>query len=266
MDQSKPDSRFEFKNQLSFHEFNDSMKNVDKINENRSTKLTESCTVTAIARHGRSIYRILLLSYVPCGFWSRLIARVLADETVIEIVRSFYCLPSFVHNDPLLIDFLNNVKSYWHCWQTGFGLRYLDTFLIRVKEISLINNTEFKINFSSNWKNASYPFDYNKIRFYLRQPKESSILSAPAIDDAKSQWSEINISTQCSSLIEIYLPNQPLQVETEILNEDNQLVVHEYSLEPNIEMLTKLLVIIVEHIDTLLEDWYPSLGWYYINN
>lgn len=32
------------------------------------------------------------------------------------------------------------------------------------------------------------------------------------------------------------------------------------SIEPNLEALTRLLAILSDHVDLLLEDWYPSLG------
>lgn len=40
-----------------------------------------------------SIRRLLLMSYFPCGFWSRLITRILADDSVVDIVRSFFIMP-----------------------------------------------------------------------------------------------------------------------------------------------------------------------------
>lgn len=36
------------------------------------------------------IRRILLMTYFPSGFWSRLITRLLADEQIIEAIKNCY--------------------------------------------------------------------------------------------------------------------------------------------------------------------------------
>lgn len=36
------------------------------------------------------------MSYFPSGFWSRLISRILADDSIIDIIRSFFILPKEV--------------------------------------------------------------------------------------------------------------------------------------------------------------------------
>ena len=33
------------------------------------------------------LQRLVLMSYFPSGFWSRLLTRILADDSVVEIVR-----------------------------------------------------------------------------------------------------------------------------------------------------------------------------------
>ena len=275
--------KFEFLSQLNFLEIHDSQFRNLKDNQcDITAKHTKIYHVTALSRHSGSMNRILLLSYVPCGFWSRLITRILADETVIDIVRSFYHLPSFILNDTPLISFLNSAQTKWNCWQTGFGLRYFDTFLLRVKEMSLMQTSaglqQTELNTENRQQSHSkchYPFDYQRIKFHLTQQKESSVTNVPSNKDSLEslQWSEVFISPQGSSLIEIFLPNQALQVDIYDVEDDegftNEQISKQktdsYLLEPNIEMLTKLLVIIVEHIDTLLEDWYPSLGTRFIH-
>lgn len=44
----------------------------------------------------KSITRLLLMSYFPSGFWSRLMSRILADDTIVDIVRSFFVIPKEV--------------------------------------------------------------------------------------------------------------------------------------------------------------------------
>lgn len=265
--------KFEFKNQLKFSEIQEPpLTDSGRISADRP-KPNKFYQVTALARHSDSVSRLLLLSYVPCGFWSRLIVRILADETVIEIVRAFYDIPTSVQVDSPLASYLNSAKTKWHCWQTGFGLRYFDTFLLRVKEICSnellpLTNTTLEVR-QSQVSKSSYPYDYQRIKFYLTQQRESSVMSQ-ADGPQEPQWSEVHSAPQGSSLIELYLPNQALQVDIfddEELDEGFTSELHSFKhkldsfiLEPNQEMLTKLLVIIVEHIDTLLEDWYPSLG------
>ena len=40
-----------------------------------------------------AIRRLLLMSYFPSGFWSRLITRILADDSVVDIVRNYFVMP-----------------------------------------------------------------------------------------------------------------------------------------------------------------------------
>jgi hypothetical protein len=43
-----------------------------------------------------SIQRLVLMSYFPSGFWSRLLTRILADDSVVEIVRNYFIVPEEV--------------------------------------------------------------------------------------------------------------------------------------------------------------------------
>lgn len=43
-----------------------------------------------------AIYRLLLLSYVPTGFWPRLITRLLAEDSIVDILRSYFNIPRHV--------------------------------------------------------------------------------------------------------------------------------------------------------------------------
>ncbi len=187
-------------------------------------KSQPQCLVTLVNRPTNAIHRLLLMTYFPSGFWSRLMARVLADDSIIEIIRSYFVVPQKAQSDPILLSLFNS-KAEWLCWQTGMALRHFETFLIRVKEV-----------FSHL---PSNPYDYYHMKFLLQ---------------LEGQWKDVHINK--SSLLEIYLPNQSLLVQTR----DCEGVMKSYCIEPNQELVAKLLVIVVDHMDTLLEDWYPTLG------
>jgi hypothetical protein len=46
--------------------------------------------IFTIPRSEKAISRLLLMSYFPSGFWSRLITRILADDQVSDAIRCLY--------------------------------------------------------------------------------------------------------------------------------------------------------------------------------
>lgn len=70
----------------------------------------------------RSVRRLLLMSYFPSGFWSRLMTRMLADDAVVDIVRAFLITPRLAQTDARLAQCLDQC-SEWLLWQTGMELR-----------------------------------------------------------------------------------------------------------------------------------------------
>lgn len=63
-------------------------------------------------------------------------------------------------------------------------------------------------------------------------------------------WSDIDLSR--SSILEIYIPLSTLIVDNEPMS-------------VNLQNITKLLSLCVDHIDILLEDWYPTLGTRFVH-
>lgn len=69
-------------------------------------------------------------------------------------------------------------------------------------------------------------------------------------------------------MLELFLPNETIAIRKPIFGRtDGQSIgknsvqgYQTFALEPSVESVTKLLTIAVDHIDTLLEDWYPILG------
>jgi len=76
-------------------------------------------------------------------------------------------------------------------------------------------------------------------------------------------WTDVDFSS--SSILELYFPVETLILNRPIVDDsasnwssdgNYQTIV----LDPSKECVTKLLALAVDHIDILLEDWYPTLG------
>lgn len=69
-------------------------------------------------------------------------------------------------------------------------------------------------------------------------------------------WSDVDLSR--SSILEIHFPLLNLILTNEMGNETKCLPV-------NIQCITKLLSACVDHVDILLEDWYPTIGTRFVH-
>lgn len=186
--------------------------------------------ITSLHKPENSIYRIFLMTYFPAGWWSRLIVQLLADDVYSEITKNYFNLPDELLKDQDFINLLNARCAEWKCWQTGLNLIYLDQEIFKVKEI-----------LSSVFAKED-EFDYfQDVKFNLQQ---------------ENHW--IDIEIQKASILEIFLPNQSILVESTKTDQ-------KYILEPNLVSVTKLLALTVDHIDILLEDWYPALGTRFVH-
>ncbi|KAG8224988.1 hypothetical protein J437_LFUL005999, partial [Ladona fulva] len=200
------------------------------------------CELTHRGEPELSVRRLLLMSYFPSGFWSRLTTRILADDAIVQVVRSYFVLPKEVTQDQRLVSLLD-VRAEWILWQTGMELRYLDTTLFRMKEVlSSMRNT---------------PVDYRQLRFCLKQ---------------EGIWSDVDLNS--SSILEIYFPVDTVVIKRPIVDEtceDEEKASGEpigyqaIVLDPSPECIAKLLALVVDHIDILLEDWYPTLGTRFVH-
>lgn len=170
------------------------------------------------------------MSYFPSGFWSRLITRVLADDQVVEALRNIYPLPKEVTNDPEIMQLLN-ISSKWNVWQNGLALYYGTTLVFKMREIPQMCSTSIYRN-SLN-------------RFKLKQD---------------GIWCDIDM--QSTSILEIFFPLNALGVK-KFDDKGNEIKVIE--IETNIQCLSQLLALTVDHVDILLEDWYPTLGTRFVH-
>lgn len=117
-------------------------------------------------------------------------------------------------------------KIHWKLWQTGLELYVNDLLIFKLREISL------------NCSNSPFRNDLNKFKI-----KQDGI------------WADVDLSR--SSILEINFPLHNLTVT----DDDDQ--IKSYSV--NIQCITKLLSACVDHVDILLEDWYPTIGTRFVH-
>lgn len=71
-------------------------------------------------------------------------------------------------------------------------------------------------------------------------------------------WSDVGLTS--SSILEILLPLDTLVIKRPVADEREAFGYQALVLDPSPESCAQLLALAVDHIDTLLEDWYPTLG------
>ncbi|XP_072749395.1 leucine-rich repeat serine/threonine-protein kinase 1 [Anoplolepis gracilipes] len=201
-----------------------------------SDKSNAECVLTSRSQPDCSVTRLLLMSYFPSGFWSRLVTRILADDAIVEIVMSFLApFKDFV--DDNIFASLLDLQAEWVLWQTGIELRYSGITLLRLKEVCY------------NLKNS--PYDYRQFKFKLKQD---------------GIWCTVDLRN--SAILEIWFPVDTLVIKQPIMSDsvdEEPMGYQAIVVEPRLESMPQLMALIVDHIDILLEDWYPTLGTRFVH-
>lgn len=185
-----------------------------------------------VPRPEKSLSRLLLMSYFPSGFWSRLITRILADDQVVEALRCIYPLTREAATNPHLNTALNeSVSFYWSIWQTGLSLFYGNILIFKMREVPFACHVS--------------PYRHAHNRFKLKQ---------------EGLWCDIDLTSQ--SIMELTFPMHAIGIKPS--QEGSDLGI-EMEIDINVQSVTQLLALIVDHIDLLLEDWYPTLGTRFVH-
>lgn len=150
--------------------------------------------------------------------------------------------------------FIEN-KPEWVCWQTGLELQYLETTLFSMKQVLQ--------------KVASY-YDYHVMKLLLFQEEAWGELDTTYSSILEISLPQVHLTKRSTStLTSIIFPlalilsfNQDTVVIKRPVKEglDETIGYQALVLDPNPKSVCQLLALAVEHVDTLLEDWYPSLG------
>ncbi|XP_070394975.1 leucine-rich repeat serine/threonine-protein kinase 1 isoform X2 [Dermacentor albipictus] len=178
------------------------------------------CTLRVLpaSREQPTVQRLVLLSYLPSGFWARLITRLLADDQVVEALRGYLAPPRGWEKDPGLAAALSQ-RAEWLCWQTGLELRHAQAVVLRLREV-------------------------------VSGGASCDLLGARPRVRLEGHWSPVETQGAVALLLELPLERRqwgPVQ------------------LLPRMESATQLLSLAADHVDTLLEDWYPALGTRFVH-
>ncbi|XP_033120529.1 leucine-rich repeat serine/threonine-protein kinase 1-like isoform X2 [Anneissia japonica] len=196
------------------------------------------------------IRRLFFLQYIPSGFWSRVISRFLSDQILNSIIETLYTLPKNAE-ESFGEDIHQKWSSglMWMCWQTGIELSLHGVPLFHVKEIN---------------KESLLGCVFKK----ERRPDTVQVLVS-TIDGQ-----DRTVSTSRLGQLEILIPNQILSVQKEQLStttpssaasSSGSSICGSLSTDsdievlPSLEIASRLLAAIVDLLDVLLENFYPTL-------
>ena len=186
-----------------------------------------------------AIRRLYILQYIPSGFWSHLISRMLSDQMIPPLINAMYVLSPEIRNffgEDTLADFTTEFQ--WVCWQTGIELKFMSVTVFHVKAIV-------------REKLLSSVFDRE------RRPESVQVLSLT--DDPDNFPRAVSLSR--SGQLEILIPNQSLEVTHKVPRRDRRRAGGSESVKvlTSLETVSKLLSTIIDLIDNLIENFYPNL-------
>ena len=207
-------------------------------------------------RTGLFMRRFYFMTYVPSGFWPRLISRFLTASRFANVLLKSLGFPDEqIHEitSQLVSGQVNGAVSLeWSYWKTGIELWYKGLSLLRVTEILPEGSFE-------NCDPSPHMFE---------QSRTCPIEPASDADDLSFEldgmWMPVDMTPNRG--IEVIVADVvcPAMLQKEFLMLDTSPSMNLCDIEiPQLEsqwMSAEILSMTVDYIDTLLEDWYPGLG------
>lgn len=216
--------------------------------------------------------RLVLLRYLPAGFFARLQSGILSDakfEDICGDLQMNLINHASQHSDNyemagILEHLENNVgnRAGWTCWKNGIRLSLQREATINSS--TKVNETVIPLFAVEEFNTCSNNFITNAQRFMVECTQAATITSNmntsrnncdqnedSKIDLLETKWCKLDMS-EYSNILVISVYNWRLKF---VKGQDKR-----QFMEPNQQNIAQLLALAVDHIDNLLEDWYPSLG------
>ncbi|CAF3763323.1 unnamed protein product [Rotaria sordida] len=189
------------------------------------------------------IRRYYHLIFIPTCFWSRLFTRLIGDKQLQKTFTNYFHVDLQINSSNNKIKNILMAECSWIVCQTGLELRYYDCCLLRINQINL----------TSSIIDDNISYSYLNVIFQFHTDEEQNKQILPFNDQG--------------SLIEILICTSDLQMiigSNDDENEDSNSFIIELLVQQS--TIGRILTILMSHIDTLLEDWYPEMGTRFVQN
>uniref|UniRef100_A0A7I4XV63 non-specific serine/threonine protein kinase n=1 Tax=Haemonchus contortus TaxID=6289 RepID=A0A7I4XV63_HAECO len=175
----------------------------------------------------KQLRRLYAMSYIPAGFWSRLITRIIGDENVMRAVECMFATK--VRSDVARLQPIcdSQLKAEWIIWQTGIEL------MIKGHSVFVLKQFYAQAEVRD--------LDYTLLNFRTR--------------DEQKRWRTFPLDQY--ALVEMLFPALSVTVTDKT---------HKMVMSTEGEGSTRLLALVVDLLDTLLEDWYPAIGTRFVHS